>query len=72
MLTGEVQQVRDDPSCCRTLVIDTADWAEKLCTAALLARGYTQQRVAIMVGAAPVTVSGWAKQAREEGGSREV
>ena len=38
---------------------------------ALLARGYTQQRVAIMVGAAPVTVSGWAKQAREEG-SREV
>ncbi len=38
MLTGEVQQVRDDPSCCRTLVIDTADWAEKLCTAALLAR----------------------------------
>ena len=38
MLTGEVQQVRDDPSCCRTLVIDTADWAEKLCTTALLAR----------------------------------
>lgn len=38
MLLGEVQQVRDDPACCRTLVIDTADWAEKLCTAALLAR----------------------------------
>ena len=38
---------------------------------ALLARGYPQQRVAIMVGAAPVTVRGWAKQAREEG-SREV
>lgn len=37
----------------------------------LLARGYPQQRVAIMVGAAPVTVRGWAKQAREEG-SREV
>lgn len=37
----------------------------------LLARGYPQHRVAIMVGAAPVTVSGWAKQAREEG-SREV
>ena len=33
----------------------------------LLARGYPQQRVAIMVGAAPVTVRGWAKQAREEG-----
>lgn len=39
---------------------------------ALLARGYTQQRVAIMVGAAPVTVRGWAKQAREEGRRREV
>ena len=38
---------------------------------ALLARGYTQQRVAIMVGAAPVTVRGWAKQTREEG-RREV
>lgn len=37
----------------------------------LLARGYPQQRVAIMVGVAPVTVHGWAKQAREEG-SREV
>lgn len=33
----------------------------------LLARGYPQQRVAIMVGAAPVTVRGWAQQAREEG-----
>ena len=39
---------------------------------ALLARGYPQQRVAIMVGAAPVTVRGWAKQAREEGRRREV
>lgn len=38
MLLGEVQQVRDDPDCCRTLVIDTADWAEKLCCASLLAR----------------------------------
>lgn len=34
---------------------------------ALLARGYPQQRVAIMVGAAPVTVRIWAQQAREEG-----
>lgn len=33
----------------------------------LLARGYPQQRVAIIVGVAPVTVRGWAKQAREEG-----
>ena len=38
MLLGEVRQVRDDPGCCRTLVIDTADWAEKLCTRDLLAR----------------------------------
>ena len=38
---------------------------------ALLARGYPHQRVAIMVGVDPVTVRGWAKQAREEG-SREV
>ena len=38
---------------------------------ALLARGYTKNHVSIMVGAAPVTVSSWAKQAREEG-SREV
>ena len=45
--------------------------AKKERALALLARGYTQQRVAIMVGAAPVTVRGWAKQAREEG-SREV
>lgn len=45
--------------------------AQRTRALALLARGYTQQRVAIMVGAAPVTVSGWAKQAREEG-SREV
>ena len=39
---------------------------------ALLARGYTKKRVAIMVGAAPVTVSGWAKQAREEGTHNEM
>lgn len=45
--------------------------AQRTRALALLARGYPQHRVAIMVGAAPVTVSGWAKQAREEG-SREV
>ena len=39
---------------------------------ALLARGYPQQRVAIMVGAALVTVRGWAKQAREEGAHHEM
>lgn len=42
MLVAEVQQVRDDPSCCRTLVIDTADWAEKLCTKDLLTRSKKQ------------------------------
>jgi len=31
MLLQAVQYVRDNPSCCRTLVIDTADWTEKLC-----------------------------------------
>lgn len=31
MLLEEVKQVRDCPSCCKTLVIDTADWAEQLC-----------------------------------------
>lgn len=38
MLLEEVAQVKNDPSCCRTLVVDTADWAEKLCTRDLLAR----------------------------------
>lgn len=38
---------------------------------ALLARGYPQHRVAIMVGVTPETLGIWAKQAREEG-SREV
>lgn len=37
MLLEEVEQVAKTP-CCRTLVIDTADWAEKLCTQSLLAR----------------------------------
>ena len=30
-LIEEVQYVKDHPDVCRTLVIDTADWAEKLC-----------------------------------------
>ena len=30
-LTEEVQYVKDHPDVCKTLVIDTADWAEKLC-----------------------------------------
>lgn len=31
MLKASVEEVKRDPSCCKTLVIDTADWAEKLC-----------------------------------------
>lgn len=31
MLLEEVKQIRDCPDACRTLVIDTADWAEQLC-----------------------------------------
>ena len=31
MLKEEVEYVRDHPDVCRTLVIDTADWAEKMC-----------------------------------------
>ena len=31
MLLEEVKYVIDNPSCCMTLVIDTLDWAEKLC-----------------------------------------
>lgn len=32
MLLQEVQYVRDKPGLCKTLVIDTIDWAERLCT----------------------------------------
>lgn len=31
MLKEEVEDVKIDPSCCKTLVLDTADWAEALC-----------------------------------------
>lgn len=31
MLMEQVRYVRDNPSVCRTLVIDTADWAEQMC-----------------------------------------
>lgn len=31
-LLNEVEYVRQNPGCCRTLVIDTADWAETLCS----------------------------------------
>lgn len=37
MIVEEVNYVRDHPDCCKTLVIDTADWAEKLCIKAVCA-----------------------------------
>lgn len=36
-LTAQVRHVRNTPGLCRTLVIDTADWAEQLCSASLCA-----------------------------------
>ncbi|MBQ9994641.1 MAG: ATP-binding protein, partial [Clostridia bacterium] len=36
MLLEQVKYTRDNPQECKTLVIDTADWAEKLCIAQLL------------------------------------
>lgn len=42
MLLQEVQYVIDHPDCCRTLVLDTADWAEQLEIADLCAeKGWT-------------------------------
>ena len=37
MLLEQVKCVRDDPSVCGTLVIDTADWAERLCIESICA-----------------------------------
>lgn len=31
MLMGQVEYVKSNPSICKTLIIDTADWAEQLC-----------------------------------------
>lgn len=31
MLLSEVDYIKKNPGCCKTLVIDTADWAEQLC-----------------------------------------
>ena len=33
MLLQQVDEIRRTPGCCKTLVIDTVDWAEHLCTA---------------------------------------
>lgn len=38
MLKEAVNYVKQNPSCCRTLVLDTADWAEKLCMDAICAK----------------------------------
>lgn len=38
MLLEQVRYVRINPSICRTLIIDTADWAEQMCVADLCAR----------------------------------
>ena len=38
MLMDEVRGVRDDPTVCATLVLDTADWAEQLCALELCAK----------------------------------
>lgn len=38
MLLEEVKYVKQNPSVCRTLVVDTADWAEKLCKEDFCAR----------------------------------
>ncbi len=38
MLVEQVRYVKQNPSICRTLVIDTADWAEQMCVADLCAR----------------------------------
>ncbi len=38
MLLEDVKYVIKNPSCCKTLVIDTADWAEKLCAENMLAK----------------------------------
>lgn len=38
MLLEQVKAVRDDPGMCATLAIDTADWAEQLCSASICAR----------------------------------
>jgi len=38
MLMEEIRYVKSNPSICRTLVIDTADWAEQLCISEICAK----------------------------------
>lgn len=42
MLMQEVEYVRKHPEICKTLVIDTADWAEKLCIRAVCDRAHKE------------------------------
>lgn len=37
MLLSQVDYIRDNPGVCKTLVIDTADWAEQMCIASFCA-----------------------------------
>ena len=39
MILAEINDVRDNPDCCKTLVLDTADWAEKMIRTAVCQRG---------------------------------
>ena len=43
MLMDQIRYVRQNPTTCRTLVIDTVDWAEQMCVADLCAR-YGEKR----------------------------
>lgn len=38
MLLGQVDYVKTNPTICKTVIIDTVDWAEKLCVQALCAK----------------------------------
>lgn len=38
MLLDEIKEVIKNPSCCKTLVVDTIDWAEQLCVSHICAK----------------------------------
>ena len=42
MLMDEVREVKSNPGICRTLIIDTADWAERLCEKHVCQHGQVQ------------------------------
>ena len=42
MLMDEVREVKNNPGMCRTLIIDTADWAERLCEKHVCQHGQVQ------------------------------